>query len=1137
MKRARQININTQVDAYVRVPCGQKINYNHMKRRGFITKVVLLSFLMAVFVSNASAQKVTLLFQKETFEIVLNSIRQQTGLPIIFSEQVVDLNRRVSISVKSVQLEDALNQLLAGTNVGFELKNKKLYLIEKKSVELNSNQVKFKKITGRVTDKSGEPLIGATIKDKNYNNATMTDAQGRFSLDNLNEQSTLEVSYIGYTKSQVKVNAQTSISIILEENSRMLSEVVKIGYGESSRRDLTGSIAKILGNSIANRPNSNAISSLQGKVPGLSIVNSGQMNQTPDVRIRGTVSLAKTSPLYVIDGIMSENMDMVNTSDIESMEVLKDPSSLAIFGVRGANGVIIATTKKGKSGRLIVNVNSSIGLKSMVDVPQMTDRDGFITLYNEQRFNNSLPLYKKYTLYNANTNWIDVIKEPSPTVYKANVSVSHGTDKNKFYMGINFNKEKGLIQYEDFQKVGISVSDELNPTSFLKCGFGLNGYAASLPQYHDFQSALKSPPIVLPYNTTEANYNSLPEGLGSNDIENPLLTVQGKKHTSVASEYNLAPNFFVELKVSKKLNFRTNYYLNILTKQQRDYTPLSQIFNLETASVEVKNDKTSVTQFSNLDLKFQQEYLLTYKDAFGDHNITLLAGLTSDYENYSQMSASVKQKDTGAENAIPNDPRWWYAGVFPYGDPTSFWAGSDQYEKKTVSFLFRSLYNYNGRYLLNASFRRDGSTAISPSHRYQNFWALGGAWVLTEEQYMKPYTFFDNIKLKTSVGQLGNQYTGSDYRYLYYPVYTNSTQAVFGDNVVNALSLTYQPDKNLRWETVTSYEGGLDLDMLKSRLHIEANYYQRKTDDLLTTITDRTTGILYAMNAGSIRVSGVELLASYKDKTLNDQLNYSMSANISTMNNKVLSVWRKGESYIGGSVGQSRTEAGYPISRFYGYEVDGIYQTKDQIKNGPDVSALGTPQPGDLKFKDISGVDGKPDGKIDSYDQTTIGNPTPKFTYGFSWNVNYKGFDLGIEFQGVYGNEIWRAWGNEGNGVNTYNFREARLGRWTGLNTSNWEPRENTTTGWNNVNSSYFIEDGSYLRIRNIELGYAVPQKLIRKIAINNLRLYINVQNLKTWKHNSGFTPEAGGSALSSGIDYGGYPMPSICSAGFNLTL
>jgi len=1102
-----------------------------MKVTRFKFRIILL-FLFVAISFNIMSQKVTLSYKDVPFEKVLNSIKQQTGFSIIYSEQIVDLNRKTSINVNSIDLDEVLNQLLLHTNLSYEIEDKKLYLIEKKNVRKSNNDQK--RIIGIVTDSKGEPLIGATIRIKETNTGTTTDLYGKFSIDNSSNSSILEVSYVGYAKNEYKVTDKNNIRIILEENSKSLNEVVVIGYGQSSRRDLTGSIVKITGNSIANRPNDNAVASLQGKVPGLSVVNSGQMNQSPDVRVRGTISLAKTSPLYIIDGIMNENMDVVNTSDIESIEVLKDPSSLAIFGVRGANGVIIVTTKKGVNGKLIVNFKSSFGVKSITDVPLMTDREGFMTLYNEQRFNNSLPQYNKYGLYSANTNWIDVIKEPNPTVYKANVSISHGTDKNKFYMGINYNKEKGLIKYEDFQKVGISVTDELTPSSFFKCGFGLNGFGASLPQNHDFTTALKAPPVVTPYNSDKLLYNSLPTGLGSNDVENPLLSVEGRKYTSVANEYNLVPSVFLELSFLKKLSFRTNYYLNILTKQQRDYTPLSQVYNLETEAIEVKNNKTSVTQFSNLDLKFQQEYLLTYKEHIGEHNFTLLAGLTADQQKYSQMSASVKQKDTGAESAIPNDKRWWYVGVFPYGDATSYWAGSDQYEKKTISYLFRALYNYSGKYMLNGSFRRDGSTAISPSNRFQNFWALGGAWVPSEEKFMQKYSFINNLKIKASVGKLGNQYP--NLRYLYYPVYTNSTQAVFGDNIVNALTLTYQPAKNLRWETVTSYEGGLEADIFHSALHFEANFFSRKTNDLLTTVTDRTTGILYAMNAGSIRVSGFEFQTSYSGKTLNNKLNYTLSGNIATMNNKVLSVWKEGESYIGGSVGQCKTEAGYPIARFYGYEVTGVYQSKDDIKNGPDVSSLGIPQPGDLKFKDISGADGKPDGKIDSYDQTTIGNPTPDFTYGFSVNADYRGFDFGIEFQGVQGNQVWRGWGNEGNGVNIYNFRQARLGRWTGLNTSNWEPRECTSTGWNSVNSSYFIEDGSYLRIRNIELGYTIPQSIIKKISVQSCRLYVSAQNIKTWKHNSGFTPEAGGDAISFGIDYGGYPIPAIYSAGLNFT-
>jgi TonB-linked SusC/RagA family outer membrane protein len=593
------------------------------------TLLFLFLFVTMSCYSQSQEKTISITFTDITLSEAIRKIEGISIYTFFYDAILIDMNQKVSLKANKLPVNLAIKQLLLNSTVQFEISNTQIALIQSEAIKSTPT-----KITGIVIDENGEPLIGATIKLKDTNIGTTTSLLGNFSLENTTNASVIVVSYIGYATNEYRITNKSDLKIVLQEDAKSLSEVVVIGYGESSRRDLTGSIVKITGNSIANRPNSNAVSSLQGKVPGLSIVNTGQMNQAPDVRIRGTVSLSKTSPLYVVDGIMSETMDMVNTSEIESMEVLKDPSSLAIFGVRGANGVIIVTTKKGKSGRLIINANSSVGLKSIADAPRMTDREGFITLYNEQRFNNSLPLYQKYELYNANTNWIDVIKEPSPTVYKANVSVSHGTDKNKFYMGINVNKEKGLIQYEDFQKIGMSVSNELNPVSFLKIGFGLNGYAASLPQYHDFTTALKSPPIVEPYNFTEAAYNSLPQGLGSNDIENPLFTVEGKKFTSIATEYAFVPNFFVELKLLEKFTFRTNYYFNLYTKHQRDYTPLSQIYNLEIAELEVKNDKTAVSQFSNLDLRFQQEYLLTFRDAFQNHNLTVLTGVTSDYQYY-----------------------------------------------------------------------------------------------------------------------------------------------------------------------------------------------------------------------------------------------------------------------------------------------------------------------------------------------------------------------------------------------------------------------------------------------------------------------------------------------------------------------
>lgn len=1113
----------------------QQFKRQHFGQLRFVH--VLCALLLLAFSPAVSAQKTTvsLNYSNVPIEQVFNAIEKQTPYRFLYNKQQVDVSRNVTVNVSKQDIVPVLKQILEGTGLDYKIQGNQIVLTKKNETEaVATPDHKRMTVKGNVKDENGEPLIGATVLPRNSTAGTVTDIDGNFSLE-VPANGALDISYVGYEKQTVYAKSSALLSIVMKPVTA-LQEVVVIGYGTASKRDVVGTITKIKGDDILNRPNSNPVASLQGKVAGLSVVNSGKLNEGPDVRVRGTVSLAGTSPLYIIDGIMNENMNMVSPSEIESMEILKDPSSLAIFGVRGANGVIIVTTKRGKEGRMTLSFNTSIGTKSIVNAPKMTDSEQFKELYNDQLFNNGYEAYTQYSLYKGNTNWVDVIKEPTPVVFRGNLNLSVGSDKNKFYVGVNYSQEKGLILYERFKKIGISANDELKVSDRFKCGFGFNGYVASLPQNHDFQSALKSPPIVEPYNAEVQQYNKLPEGLGGSDIDNPLLSVQGQKYTSVTSEYNFVPTIFAEFNILKSLSFRVNYYLNFYTKQQRDYAPHTTEYNIATKESEVRNDLTSVTQFSSQNIKLQQEYLLTYKNSFKKHNLTLLAGLTTHAENYTDQTGYIRQYAYG--EAIPYNKRFWYSGVFPYGDPGTRTTGSDQYIKRTVSYLFRALYNFDGKYMVNASFRKDGSTAISPSHRFQDFWALGGAWVMTQENFMKEQNVFNNLKLKASIGQLGNQYTGTDplYRYLYLPTYEPGVSAVFGDRTVAALRVPFHPDKNLRWETVTAYEAGFEADLLQAKLHVEGNYYYRKTNDLLTIITDQTTGDKYGKNAGSVRSKGLEFVATWSAKTLGNKLGYSFSGNISTIGNKVLTVWQKGYKYTEGR-GQSISEAGYPIARFVGFKVDGIYQDQEEIKNGPDVSSLGiSPGPGDFKFKDVSGPDGKPDGKIDDNDKTTIGNPTPKFIYGVSANVSFKGFDLNIDLQGVQGNSLWRDWGNEGAGVNIYNFRAARMGRWTGLNTSYTEPREYTVSGWNNLQSSYFIEDGSYLRIRNVELGYSLPKSIAQKLNVVSCRLFISGQNLKTWKHNSGFTPEATGEALKFGIDNGGYPIPAIYTTGLNLT-
>jgi TonB-linked SusC/RagA family outer membrane protein len=1069
--------------------------------------LVLILCLAGPFASRAFAQsaKINLKVENASFQEAVNILQKESGYYFFYKSEDIPSDLKVTVNLKNTDINEVMSVLLNNTALSYKIVDTYIAIV-KKDVQQKTETKQAFKITGTVRDKQGNTLPGVTVVLKGTSLGTITDIDGKYSLPIPENGLILVFSFIGMQTVEVAIGEQTTIDAILELQLVSLNELVVVGYGTASKRDLTGSIVKVSGKDVSNKPNANPIASLQGKVTGLSVVNNGIPGSSPDVRIRGTISLNQTSPLYVVDGIFSDNIYFVNPADIESIEVLKDPSSLAIFGVRGANGVIIISTKKGKEGQTIVNANFSFGVKTITDAPEMTDRNGFTALYDEQRFNQHLPAYSRYNLYPANTDWVSLIQKENAIVTNSNLSISNGTAKNKFYMGFGAHKEQGLIKYEDYSKINISISDELKVSKIFKIGFDISGYSASLPQTHSFTNTLKAPPIVEAFNEGEGLYNRLPEGLGGNDVGNPLQQVEENKYTSFATEYNIAGSTFAEIIFLEKLTFRANLYTNLFSKDFRNYTPLSISYNQETNKADTSNAITSVYQDRYSANKFQQDYLLSYKNQIGEHGITVLGGITTYFENNNDLNGSVKQYIGG--DPIPKESKWWYVNVFPYGDPESRNVYSSQSERATLSGLFRALYNYKGKYMLNASFRRDGSSAISPAHRFQNFWAIGGAWALTDEEFMKSQKFFNNIKIKASTGQLGNQYTGLSYPY--YPNYQNGTIAVFGNNIVPAYVLAYRNDPNLKWETVDASEGGFDLDAINSKLHVEANYYSRKTRDLLTFVNDGSEN--FYTNAGSVKSSGFEFLASWNNSAANG-INYNASANITTIKSEVLKVWKPGYVYTSGSTGQSRTEVGYPIGYFYGYVVEGLDNK------------------GNFRFKDVN-----KDLVITSEDRTMIGNPTPKFTYGFTASSSYKGFDVSMDLQGVYGNQVWRNWGNEGAGSNVYNFRTARLGRWTGEGTSDWEPQENTTAAINSENSTYMIEDGSYMRIRNIQLGYTLSSGMLANAHIRSMRFYISGQNLKTWKHNSGFTPEAGGGALEFGVDNGGYPVPIITSTGFNLT-
>jgi len=599
---------------------------------------------------------------------------------------------------------------------------------------------------------------------------------------------------------------------------------------------------------------------------------------------------------------------------------------------------------------------------------------------------------------------------------------------------------------------------------------------------------------------------------------------------------------FGEVSFLKNFNFRSTVYADISNLNSRIYTPLYYATNPKS-----NNDPYLYSQITRLSeddktwRKFQQDHVLTYKNDFGDHGLTLTGGFTtyyfSNFERYGRAAQS-----TGATGLpIPDDPRFWYitTGFENIGGTQ---ATSKQSDNATVSYLARALYNYQGKYFLNASFRNDASSRLPPDTRNQQFWAVGAAWEVTREDFMVNQQFFDFLKVKASIGVLGNQ-TASDDAGVpldnpFYPNLRTGVTAVFGNNVYTAADRAYIPNPDLRWETVYAREAGVEFNAFQNKLNFEANYFIRTTRDLMTFVNRSSQGLKNILvNGGSIRNAGVEIAAGWNQDLTND-LTLNVSGNITFLKNKVLNLTSElptgflSRRFNNNGSAEARTTAGYPIASFWGYVVEGLYQSQTDIDKSPDATAVGgVPKPGDFKFKDVNG-----DGVISADDRTFLGNPTPDFTYGTSINLAFKGINLGIDLIGVYGNEVFRTWGSLESPFQRVNYPAEKLNRWHGPGTSNWTPIISQEHRFNYNGSSYNIEDGSYFRIRNVQLGYDLPQSLISRANIKMLRVYANVQNLKTFKNNLGYTPEFAGEATAFGFDNAGGAIPVVATVGLNVT-
>lgn len=740
-----------------------------------------------------------------------------------------------------------------------------------------------KTVTGTVTDSTNEPLIGASVVIQGTSNGTITDIDGKYSIT-ASPDNVLEFSYVGMVKQDVKVGSQHVINIQLKEDSQMLAETVVIGYGSAKKRDLTGSITNIKGAEIANKPSTNPLSSLQGKVAGVQIINSGQAGSDPEIRVRGTNSINGYKPLYIVDGLFNDNINFLNPEDIESMEVLKDPSSLAIFGVRGANGVIIITTKKAKEGQTLVNINTSFGWKHVVDRIKMVNASQFKELYSEQLVNEKNPAFD-FSVWNADTDWQDEVLQ-NGFITNNNISVTGASEKHSFYLGMGYSYEQGNIKHEKFSKITLNASNEYKITDKIKVGFQFNGARMLPADSKSVLNAVRTTPIAPVFNEEYQLYAALPE-FQKAQMMNPMVDVDLKANTTRAENYRASGNIYGEVDFLEHFNFRAVFSMDYGSNNGRTYQPIIKVYDntVKGNVATLGTGKTEVSQFKENETKVQSDYVLTYTNSFGDHNLTATAGFTTYYNSLSRLDAARGQ---GIGLVIPDNPDKWFVSI---GDLATATNGSTQWERTTVSFLGRVIYNYKGKYLFNGSFRRDGSSAFSyTGNQWQNFYSAGAGWLMTEEEFMKDISWLDMLKLKGSWGTLGNQ--NLDTAYPAEPLLENAFGAVFGNpsTIYPGYQLAYLPNANLRWEKVEAWEAGFESNMFRNRLHVEGVYYKKNTKDLLAKVPGLSGTIPGIGNLGQIENKGVELSATWRDQI--GDWGYNVGVNLTTIKNKV-KIWYK----------------------------------------------------------------------------------------------------------------------------------------------------------------------------------------------------------------------------------------------------
>ena len=990
-------------------------------------------------------------------------------------------------------------------------------------------------VTGKVTDQSnGAPVPNVSVTIKGTSRGTATNINGVYVLSLQNGDAVLVFSSAGYETREIAVNGKSTIDVSFSISSTKLSEVVVIGYGSQSRKDVTGAVASVKGEQIQNLPVSSATQALQGRAAGVNVVrNGGSPGNTGSIRIRGTGTINNAEPLVVIDGIPAGDLNSVNPNDIASIEILKDASASAIYGTRAANGVVIVTTKRGNFEQpMRVSLNTYTGRSQARKTLEVLDAASLSLLKKERYVNDNIPVASEWNDPNnlvQRTDWQNELFGRG-TTNNIDLSVSGGSAKSSFMISGGMYDEKGIITNSYFKRYSMRINSDHKIGNKLKIGQSLqltratdNSLNTLSSQDGLIWSAVRFMPF-LPVKNSDGTWSSSqgsPNQYG--DINNPIFTANSVDSRNTNTR--LLANANAEYEIIKGLKLKANLGLDGNHYQGRS-------FNIIVSDQTRGNARNSLSNNFSESYSLLGEYFLSYSKVLaGLHKIDAVAGYTSQTFDGDYFSA--------VKRDFPNESmeqRYLDAGQ-NFGSIN----GNRTYDALQSAFG-RFNYDFDKRYLLTATFRADGSSKFAPGNRWGYFPAFSAGWRISNEKFFD-VSFINDLKLTAGWGQLGNQNVSS---LQYLALIGNVGQYSFGTNDVIGVAQRRLPNYLISWETAEMANVGLSAEMFNRSLQVNLNYFDKTTNDmLLAPPTIGTVGRLSIpdKNVGTLKNSGFEIDLNYNNKI--GQVSYRVGGNAAFIKNKVVKLFDG--NYIGssayGRMGQeiSRTYEGMPIGIFYGWKTNGLYQTAQEISSDVNIKndsrrTDGLIQPGDVRFLDLNG-----DGKITEADRTTIGSPHPKMVYGFNTDFNYKNFDLSLFFLGNAGVEIYNADRMQGiDPTYPFNMYAETLDRWNGPNTSNTIPR--MTTKRNNLNhrtSDMFIENGSFLRLKNLSFGYTLDEKAASRIGVDRLRFYVTGQNVLTFTKYSGLDPELGYANDGNrqiNVDYAQYPQSRSWILGLNVT-